>query len=273
MSTMTIRTPSNNYTIKKNQDFKKDASYFEEIQMQAVDVSLGKLAAYAKAAVKREIAIVATFFQRVVARTPIDERYAVVRTKKDGTTETTYHEIDTIVCQDDWYITDGKRKITAGDMKKIDGDLFWNVNEKYSIEKIKKIIQQTFDVTPDTNFEVGNDNPHFELLENGNKRWFNDGLTAGKSRGKTKKESVRREHGVKNKHSIQAPVGMMRISLAELDLIRQSAAESSLASRYRPQIGRIQHKLPNKGKLKDFSKLLEKRSLKYSDIEEYLEKY
>lgn len=273
MATMTIKTPTENYTVKKGQEFKKDKSYFETIKMQTADIVLGQLSKSVKAAVNREISIMATFFQRVVARTPIDERYAVTYTRKDGTTRTTYHKIDTIVCQDDWYISDGKTKITAKQMKAIDADLFWNVNEKYSIEKIKKILKEKFNPTPDTNFEVGNDNPHFELLENGNSRWFNDGLTAGKSRGKTKAESVRREHGVKNMHSIQAPVGMMRISLAELELMKQSSVMSPLTSRYRPQIGRTQHGLPNRRKLNDFAKLLEKRSLKYDDIKDYLEKY
>lgn len=272
MATMTIKTPTENYTIKKGQELKKDKSYFEAIKMQTSDIVLGNLSKFEKIAVDRQISIMATFFQRVVARTPIDERYAVTYTRKDGTTRTTYHKKDTIVAQNDWYITDGKTKMTAGQMKTIDKDLFWNVNEKYSIDKIKKILKEKFDVTPDTNFEVGNDNPHFELLENGNERWLNDGLTAGKIR--TEKETVRREHGVQNKHSIQAPVGMMRISLAELELMKQSNVKSPLTSRYRSQYGRIQHRPPNRKKLEQFMKLLEKRGdLKYDDIKEYLEKY
>lgn len=272
MASLTIRTPTKNYRINKEQDLKKDDAYYETIKMRAANIALGNLSMLTKIAVDRELSIMATFFQRVVARTPIDEVYQVTHVHKDGTTRTTYHKIDTIVCQDDWYITDGQTKITAKQMKAIDKDLFWNVNEKYSVDKVKKILKEKFNPTPETNFEVGNDNPHFELLENGNKRWMNDGLTAGKSR--TVKESVRREHGVKNRHSIQAPVGMWRITMAELEAIRQSNAKSPLTARYRSQYGRIQHGLPNRKKLMEFARVLEKRrNIKYKDIVEYLEKY
>lgn len=272
MATMTIRTPTKNYTVKKKEELKKDNAYYEAIKMRAVNVTLDNLSKFTNIAVDRELSIMATFFQRVVARTPIDEKYQVTYVRKDGTTRTTYHKIDTIVCQDDWYITDGKTKITAKQMKAIDKDLFWNVNEKYSVGMVKKILKEKFNPTPDTNFEVGNDNPHFELLENGNKRWFNDGLTAGKTRKEN--ETVRREHGVKNKHSIQAPVGMWRITMAELEAIKQSNAKSPLTSRYRSQYGRIQHGVPNRKKLMEFARLLEsKRNIKYKDIVEYLEKY
>ena len=274
MAKMIIKTPTKSYTLKKGEKLNKNDDYFEAIKMRASNVALDNLSKITRVAVDRQISIMATFFQRVVARTPIDEKYAVTHTRKDGTTRTTYHKIDTIVCQDDWYITDGQTKLTAKQMKAIDKDLFWNVNEKYSVDKVKKILKETFNPTPDTNFEIGNDNPHFELLENGNSRWFNDGLTAGKSRGKTKAESVRREHGVKNMHSIQAPVGMWRITMAELETIKQSTVKSPLTSRYRSQFGRIQHGVPNRKKLMEFARFLEsKKNIKYKDIVRYLEVY
>jgi len=273
MASITIKTPTKNYKIKKGEELKKDNAYYEAIKMRTAKVALGTLSRMQRIAVDRQISILATFFQRVVARTPIDEVYQVTHIHKDGTTRTTYHKIDTIICQNDWYITDGKIKVTAGQMKTVDKNLFWNVNEKYSVDQIKKIIKERFNPTPETKFEVGNDNPHFELLENGNKRWLNDGLTAGKSRATEENEAVRREHGVKNKHSIQAPVGMLRITMAELEAIKKSNVISPLSSRYRSQYGRIQHGLPNRTKLMEFARLLEKKRLKYKDIVEYLEKY
>lgn len=275
MASIKIRTPTRNYEVKKGQQLKKDDSYYQEIKMRAANIVLGALSEMNKVAIDREISIMATFFQRVVARTPIDEKYQITFVHKDGTTRTTTHKIDTIVCQDDWYITDGKMKITAKQMKAVDDRLFWNVNDKYSVTQIKQILKERFNVTPETNFEVGNDNPHFKLLEEGNSRWINDGLTAGKDwRGKQKNEAVYREHGVKNMHSIQAPVGMWRISMAELELMKNSTAKSPLTSRYRAQAWRTMNNMPNKKKVAEFARFLEsKKNIAYKDIVAYLEKY
>lgn len=275
MATINIKTPTKNFSVKDPKNFVKDKAYYEDIKMRTAELALGQLSRAAKVAADRQVYIMATFFQRVVSRTPLDEKYLVTVTRKDGTTRTFRHKIDTIVCQDDWYITDGKTKMTAKQMKAIDDRMFLNVNDKYAITQIRKILKEKFDVTGDTEFEVGNDNPHFQLLEEGNSRWMNDGMTAGKDwRGKPKNEAIYREHGVKNMHSIQAPVGMWRISLAELELMKQSSATSPLTSRYRPQIGRTMTKPPNRKKLAEFARLLESRGdIAYKDIVEYLEKY
>ena len=275
MATIKIKTPTRNYDVKDPKDFVKNKAYYEDIKMRAANVALGQLSASAKIAAERQISIMATFFQRVVARTPIDEKYRVTVTRKDGTTRTYTHKIDNIVCQDDWYITDGKTKITAKQMKAIDDRMFWSVNDKYAVDQIKKILREKFSVTGNTQFEVGNDNPHFKLLEEGNSRWFNDGLTSGKDwQNRPKNEAVYREHGVKNMHSIQAPVGMWRISLAELEVMKQSSAISPLTSRYRTQAWRTMDKPPNKKKLAEFARLLEsRRNIAYKDIVRYIEEY
>ena len=275
MAKIIIKTPTKNYELKDK--VKKNAEWTEEMKSRVAEVALGKLSKNVNIAMDRQVSVIATFFQRVVARTPIDEKYLrsnrMIKDRKTGQLKPDEHIPDKgpgAVCQDDWYITDGRTKFTSAQMKAIDKELFWNVNEKYSVNQVKKIIQEKFNITPETVFTIGNNNPHFQALEEGYEDWKNDGLRAVKNR----KEGIRREHGVENMHSIQAPVGMWRISMAELEVMVRSKAISPLTSRYRAQYGRIMRKPPNKAKLLQFMKLLEsKKDITYADIARYVERY
>ena len=263
-----VRTPTVSYEGK--QQVEKNAEWQSGLKTRVASIVLDKLSNNINAAREREIAILATFFQRVVARTPIDEDYKVVHRNKKGEETVREHKKDTSVCQDDWYITDGNITLTARQLKTIDSKLFWNVNEKYSVEQIKKIFNEKFVINDKTKFTIGNNNPHFKSLEEGYYKWKND----GKSASKDIKAGVHREHGVQNMHSIQAPVGMWRISMAELEVMKNSKVASSLTSRYRAQYGRIMRKPPNKSKLESFMKLLQpKRNIAWKDIERYIERY
>jgi hypothetical protein len=196
----------------------------------------------------------------------------MIKDKKTGRLKPDVHIPDKSVCQDDWYITDGKTKITAKQMKAVDENMFWNVNDKYSVNEIKQIIKEKFNVTDKTDFVIGNNNDHFKTLEEGCENWKKDGISAHKTIGS--KKGLKRDHGVKNQHSVQAPVGMWRITMAELEVMKNSAATSPLSSRYRAQYGRIMNGVPNDKKLAEFSRLLESRgNIAYKDIVRYLEKY
>lgn len=267
MAVMKIKTPTKSWSIEEG--VKKNNIIESEVTSRIAKITLGQLSAINKIAIDREISILATFFQRLVARTPIDENYEIHYTDKKGNEKVRKHKIDKSVCQDDWYISDGQTKITAKQLKVIDDRMFWNVNDKYSIEQIKKVFKEKLRITDKTDVIFGNNNDHFKRLEEGYEKWFNDHVAARKSVG-----GLRRDHGVINKHSVQAPVGMWRISYAELEVMRNSNAVSPLTSRYRAQYGRIMNKTPNKAKLAEFARFLAKKgNIAYKDIVRYIEEY
>lgn len=267
MASIKVKTPTKSWEAKQGVIYNDVIT--KEVKSRVANIVLGELSASARIAIEREISILATFFQRVVARTPIDESYEITLVDKKGNERKKVHKIDRSVCQDSWYITDGNVKITAKQMKAIDDRMFWNVNDNYMVNQIKKIIKEKFKVTSKTNFVVGNDNDHFKRLEEGYSKWFNDHVAATKSVA-----GLYRDHGVKNMHSIQAPVGMWRISLAELEVMKNSNVKSPLTSRYRAQPWRTMNKMPNKTKLAEFARLLEKKgNISYKDIVRYIEEY
>lgn len=267
MATMKIKTPSKSWDLKNGVKYNDIIS--NEITSRVAKVVIPKLAVSVQREIDRQISIIATFFQRLVARTPIDESYEITYVDKKGNEKKRVHKIDRSVCQDSWYITDGKIKITAKQMKNEDSNMFWNVNDKYSVNEIKEILKNKISFTGNTELIIGNDNDHFKRLEEGYSKWFNDGVSAKKAVG-----GLRRDHGVKNMHSIQAPVGMWRITMAEFEAIKNSTALSPLSTRYRAQSGRIMNGVPNKSKLAEFARLLaSKGNIAYKDIVRYIEEY
>lgn len=271
MAVMRIKTPTKNWDVKKKVEFNE--IFANEITSKVAMVVLPQLSRFAQAAINRQISIMATFFQRVVARTPVDEGYKrsdkMIKDRKTGRLKPDYHIPDYSVCRDAWYITDGQKKITAAQMRNIDRDLFWDINNKHAINEIKKILKQTFNITDKTVFTIGNNNDHFKGLEEGFEDWEHDRIVVKKGTG-----GIKRDHGVKNKHSIQAPVGMWRITMAELEVIKNSNAISPLTSRYRSQNKRIMDRVPSNKQLSQFVKLLQTKGyIEYKDIERYLEKY
>ena len=268
MAQMIVRTPTTTWDAKKgvvlNDVIKK------QVETQTAEILIPKIAKIADNELDKQLSIIATFFQRVVARTPIDEPYKrsekMIKNKKTGQMEPDEHIPDKSVCQEDWYITDGKTKITAKDMKRVDDRMFWNISDKYMVNQIKKILQEKFtNISSNTVFTIGNNNDHFKTLEEGCDKWLHDRVVA---------KGEYREHGVKNKRSVQAPVGMWRISLAELEIMKNSKAASSLTSRYRAQGWRTLNRTPSKSQMKKFVDYLEKETeIKYDDIKAYLGKY
>lgn len=268
MASITIKTPkrSINLTAKK----KDQILFFDELEKNVSKVCLGTFSKSIEKNYEDQIAVLATFFQRVVARTPLDERYERVIETKNG--EKVIHHIpDEEICREHWYIEEahGKTKIYSRTL--IRGGLEFNiVNNADEINQIKEKLKAKYPLkrflkaneTPD--FAIANDCKHFTRLEYGYSTWDNDTNPVVGVGG--------REHGVKNKHSVQAPVGMLRITEAELDSIRRKPSLKSLRSRYKG--GTAMKVTPSDKKLKEFYKLLKKsHRVRYADIKKYLEVY
>ena len=259
MASIKIKTPTKSWEPKQGVIYNDVIT--KEVKSRVANIVLGELSVSAKIAIEREISILATFFQRVVARTPRDEIYLNEKGYE--------HTPDESICQDDWYITDGKKKITSKEMRDKNPNLFWSPNDLTSVNIIKKLLKNSFQFDGNSQFTIGNNNPHFKILEEGCDLWEKDSKHPASSISLNK-----RPHGVKNKHSIQAPVGMWRISLAELEVMRNSTALSPLTSRYRAQYGRTETKPPSKKKLAEFARLLaSKGDITYKDIVRYIEEY
>lgn len=201
---------------------------------------------------ERDLTVTATFFQRVCARTPLDEEYEYAKGR--------VHTPDDNQCRYDWYIEKKGKRVTAGDIHDSYSDVFDTVNNAQSIKAIETYLKFEFGnaIYEDDEFIIGNNNDHFAILEYG-----------GYDKDGTIKEGPEYEHGVKNKHSVQAPVGMYRITRMELESLKRKVAKTPVATRFKRQ----------KAMSKDFSKdqlkrLLSQfkanRTLKLSDIKRYL---
>lgn len=268
MASITIKTPKRSINLtasKKNQ-----LQFFDELESNVSKVCLGKFAQSIEKSYEDQIAVIATFFQRVVARTPLDERYERVIETRNGE-KVIRHIPDEEICREHWYIEEshGKTKLYSRTLIRAGMD-FWNVNDAGEINQIKERLKAKYPLkrflkaneAPD--FTVANDCKHFTRLEYGYSAWKNDTEPVTGISG--------REHGVKNKHSVQAPVGMLRITEAELESIKRKPSLKSLRSRYKG--GLALRVTPSERKLKEFYKLL-KRShrVRYADIKKYLEEY
>ena len=173
----------------------------------------------------------------------------------------------------DWFITDGNKTVSAQDFPK---KLFDVVNDKSAIDAIEKKFRSFFAPRlAKTNFEtalktidslyIKNDNPHYYVLEfGGGYRWPENG---------TIKDGPKYEHGVENRHSVQAPVGMYRITEMELQRESNRKVSTNLAKRYkgngntkRSQLAKV----PSDKDLQDFWKLMKKGKINYGDIKRYI---
>lgn len=268
MASIKIKYPKR--TIELTADKNQQLMFFDELEKNVAQICLGKLSNNIEKNYEDQIAVIATFFQRVVARTPLDERYTRVIHTKNG--EKKYEHIpDEEVCREHWYIEEvhGRTKLYSRTLIRSGMD-FNVVNDAGEINVIKEKLKLKYPLkrflkageAPD--FTVANDCKHFERVEFGYSEWKHDTEPVTGIGG--------REHGVKNKHSVQAPVGMLRITEAELELIRRRPSVRSLKSRYRG--GTAMLATPSDKRLKEFYKLM-KRShrIRYADIKKYLEEY
>ena len=267
MASITIKTPTR--TIPLTAKSRTQLKFYNELENNVSKICLGKFAQSIEKNYEDQIAVIATFFQRVVARTPLDERYERVVQTKNGE-KVIQHIPDEEICREHWYIEESHGKTKMYSRTLIRGGLEFNVvNDSEEINAIKDKLKSKYPLkrflkaneAPD--FTVANDCKHFTRLEFGYSAWNHDtNPVAGDMR----------EHGVKNKHSVQAPVGMLRITEAELESIKRRPSLRSLRSRYKG--GTAMKVTPSDKKLQEFYKLLKKsHRVRYADIKKYLEVY
>ena len=276
-----VKTPTRTWTPKQGVLYGDIIE--KQIEKNASAIALKNVAELSKtglnyaSVIDQRISIFATFFQRVVSRTPLDEKYTWYElNEKTVRMNKRTHIPDKGVhsqCRYDWYITDGETTVSAKDFPQKYFDV---VNDKSAIEGIKKKFKSKFaprlsKKNAGTALEtleglyIKNDNPHYAVLEyGGGFRWPMNG---------TIKQGAKYKHGVENGHSVQAPVGMYRIT--EMELLRESNrnVKTNLAKRYKgnglSNRSKIE-KTPSDKDLEDFWKLMKKKKIRYSDIKRYL---
>lgn len=215
----------------------KDASVLGKNIMETIDTDVVGITAkealtISKKLLKRRILkLAAVFFDRVCSRTPMDEDYqkTIIKELKDGSTKTVTvnHHADKDYCRLDWEIQIGPRTVTSEELWRSKNSLFEQYNNSKDIDYIYDFFEYNFgnvDLKYFDTLQVENKNNHFAILEYGD--YKNNSMPA---KGK------KYEHGVLNHHSVQAPNGMMRLTLAELDRIANSNAVKNLSRRYRSQ--------------------------------------
>lgn len=281
MAKLIIKTPTRTWTARQGVLY---GDIFEkQIENNASKVVLNHLANLRKngsnyeAVIEQRLHIFAVFFQRVVSRTPLDEKYTWYQENPEtGNMVKKTHKPDKGVhsaARYDWFITDGNKTVSASDFPKKYFDV---VNDKAAIEAIEKKFKSSFAPRlAKTNAEtalktleqlyIKNDNPHYYVLEfGGGYRWPKNGEI---------KDGPKYQHGVENEHSVQAPVGMYRITEMELQRESNRKVTTNLAKRYkgngktkRTQLARV----PSDKDLQAFWKLMKKGKINYGDIKRYI---
>ena len=277
MASITVKTPSRTWTLEQGVLYKDVIG--KHIQRNASKIVLNKIAelnskgSNYRAVINQRLSIYATFFQRVVSRTPLDESYTVtIFDEKKGIEKTVHHTKDDIQCRYDWYMSDGEVELSARAFPKA---YFKDVNDKKAIEGIKKKLQEIYAknlskknseeiIKKIERLEVFNNNPHFAVLEYGGGYHWGDKSEIKKGPGN------KYEHGVENKHSVQAPVGMKRISELELQRESEKASRTNLTTRYKGNGTKKLARVPSDKELEEFWKMLSKKRIKFADIKRYI---
>lgn len=155
-------------------------------------------------ATERNLFLAAIFFQRVVSRTPMDEDYM---TGVNDELKPVMHIADDDYVRDAWIASYGRKSISAKSLRENYGCEFIKFNNRNEVkiiyEQFKNLIGNRKNIT---RIRIANEHERFPLLEYG--EYKNDGsIKSGKNF----------KHGVKNGYSIQAPVGMLRLTQAEFE--------------------------------------------------------
>lgn len=259
MASIVIHTPKRTWKVRERGELSK--VFEKELEKNVAKTVFPKLIEGVRLTMNDKIYLLATFFQRVVARTPLDEDYAWEEKDEDGKIHFLFHKADTNQCKWSWYMTTGKKRL---EYTSEDESLFRVVSDESAIQKIAQDIQNTFNSRKTGRLpEIFNDNEHFDVLEyGGGHNWGNS---------ETIKEGPSgRKHGVERMHSVQAPAGMWRITYAEYERAkRNKRAKTDLKARF----GGKKHGMvltPSDRDLEQMVKLLKKKHIKFGDISRYL---
>lgn len=176
----------------------------------------------------RIIKIAAIFFDRVCSRTPMDEDYRKQLVKEDGEKVYIQHKADKEFCRLRWELKIGPKTFTSYELWRSKNSLFENYNDSSDIDYIFDYLWKNLENTKLgdlKNLEFINTSKYFDYLEFGEYKQASSEIASGR----------KYEHGLQNHHSVQAPNGMSRLTLAELDRIASSTATRSLERRFRGQ--------------------------------------
>lgn len=215
---------------------------------------------------RRAVLEAAIYFQRVVCRTPKDEKYYNPETKK-------MHYADKDFVWKSWSIKYWGKTLTAEQMGEY---LFEDFNDKSSINTIAQIITNdlfrgedrlTNRKTRIRNIRIENLHPRFAMLEYGT---YDPPDSASIKTGKEKGLP----HGKVRGYSVQAPYGMERITRAEM-----ADFTDSMLDNYFGAYGSVQpehDKVPTGSEVKELRKIMMqngilKRHLSPKDIDRIAE--
>lgn len=176
----------------------------------------------------RILKLAAVFFDRVCSRTPMDEDYSKRIAKKDGADAYIQHKADKNFCRLCWELKIGSRTFTSYELWRSKNSLFERYNNSSDIDYIFDYIKKNLanvKLASLKNIELINTSDHYEILEFGGYKPESSEISNGR----------KYEHGIKNHHSVQAPNGMARVTLAELDRIASSTSDEALSSRFKRQ--------------------------------------
>lgn len=176
----------------------------------------------------RIIKIAAIFFDRVCSRTPMDEDYKKQLVKWSGEKVYIQHKADKEFCRLRWELKIGPKTFTSYELWRSKNSLFENYNDSSDIDYIFDYLWKNLENTKLgdlKNLEFINTSEYFDYLEFGEYKQASSETANGR----------KYEHGLQNHHSVQAPNGMSRLTLAELDRIASSTATRSLERRFRSQ--------------------------------------
>ena len=218
----------------------------EVVRLAAAEVSLS-----ADEISERNLYAAAVFFQRVVSRTPLDEDYV-----HGGKT----HRADGDAVRDFWAASHGRSRITAGEMRESYGISFIKFNDPAEIDTIHMIFRSYFKERRRIvrSINIQNDHERFVELEYGG---YGGNPTVPK-------QGEHYEHGIINRHSVQAPFGMLRVTQAEFKDIVLKSKSGMLVRGYSQRSQRLS-KVPGGSKMKRLAALIQNRThLSEDDIDE-----
>ena len=218
---------------------------------EVVKVAAPAIALTAREVTERNLYAAAVFFQRVVSRTPLDEDY-VYKGK--------VHKADNDVVRDCWTASYGQRKITAKELRESYGVEFMKFNDTADIDTIYMVFRSIFTRKFGAVRQI--------FIENNHNRFVELEYGGYKTYSTVPKEGPNYEHGILNKHSVQAPYGMLRITQAEFKEIVLNAKSSSLVRGYAQKSQRLA-KVPSAAKMKRLTELILNRNhLSNDEIDE-----
>ena len=199
---------------------------------------------------KRNLFLAAMFFQRVVSRTPMDEDYMTGMNERE---KITMHKADNDYVRDAWTASYNNFRITAKELRE-GGCEFLKFNDRNEVKKIYNVFLSFLGKGNKglldgsimlKGIRIENKHERFPMLEYG--EYEHDG---------TVKVGEHFKHGVKGGYSVQAPVGMLRLTQQEFEETAFNIPTEELMTNSR----KWQKNLVKSGGIKRVTKLLKGKS-------------